>query len=467
MENEIISVGIDIGTTTTQLIFSKITIQNTSNPFIIPDIKITNKEIIYRSEVYFTPIRSNQLINLPELKKIIVNEYEKANIRKDQITTGAIIITGESSRKENAEIVLSILSDFAGDFVVATAGADLEGILAGHGAGASEISKDKATSVVNFDIGGGTTNVVIFDNGNVVDAFALDIGGRLIKFNENKEIVYISDRIKYLIKFLNIDISINKVPRLEELKKLTDYFAEILFDINSSKNLEEIKTKLFIGHKHKAIESNNIMFSGGVAEFVYNNSNYTDLDKIIEFGDMGPLLGYSIKELFGKNKNLLEPKEKIRATVIGTGTYSTKISGSTIFYDEKILPIKNIPIVRISFNSEKISDIYLQIEEKLSIYNYNPIAIYLEGIVTPSYEQLKSIGKFIVAAFVDKSLPIIVIVENDFAKALGQTISNIMKTNFNIISIDKISVDEGNYIDIGSPIAGVLPVIVKTLIFKS
>lgn len=244
MENEIISVGIDIGTTTTQLVFSKITIENTSNPFIVPDIKITNKEIIYRSKIYFTPLLSNCIIDLKKIKKIIMDEYKEAKVNKRDISTGAVIITGETSRKENAEEVLQVLSEFAGDFVVATAGADLEGILAGHGAGASELSKNKMNKVINFDIGGGTTNAVIFDNGEVVDVFALDIGGRLIKIDFDGNVIYISERIQHIIDRLELNINLDSIPNLSELKKLTDYFAENFYKINNQYKLDNNITRL-------------------------------------------------------------------------------------------------------------------------------------------------------------------------------------------------------------------------------
>jgi len=468
MENEIISVGIDIGTTTTQLVFSKITIENTSNPFIVPDIKITNKEIIYRSKIYFTPLLSNCIIDLKKIKKIIMDEYKEAKVNKRDISTGAVIITGETSRKENAEEVLQVLSEFAGDFVVATAGADLEGILAGHGAGASELSKNKMNKVINFDIGGGTTNAVIFDNGEIIDTFALDIGGRLIKIDFDGNVIYISERIQHIIDRLELNINLDSIPNLSELKKLTDYFAENFYKINNQYKLDNNIKKLFIEHGHKEIKSDKVMFSGGVAEFIYNKNYKPTFESLLDYGDIGPLLGYSIQKKFNDETEILcEPKEKIRATVIGAGSHSTKISGSTIFYDDTILPVKNIPIAKIVLNPENISAIYLKIEEKLSIYDYNPIALYLEGLTSPTYLQLKTIAKFIVGAFEDKNLPIIIIVENDFAKALGQIISNKLKSNKNIISIDKIKVDEGNYIDIGSPISEILPVVVKTLIFKS
>lgn len=157
------SVGIDIGTTTTQIVFSKIILKNTASSFLVPKVEIVNKNIVYRSKIYFTPLISRNVINLEKLKQIISEEYNRAGIGKDQVSTGAIIITGETARKENAKRVLNVLSDFAGDFVVATAGADLESILAGFGSGARELSKNTCEKVINFDIGGGLYSLTIVE----------------------------------------------------------------------------------------------------------------------------------------------------------------------------------------------------------------------------------------------------------------------------------------------------------------
>ncbi len=179
MREELLSVGIDIGTSTTQLVFSKLIIENIASSFSVPKVVIVDKEIIYRSEIYFTPLKSPTEINGSKVREIIEEEYRKAGIEKSKIDTGAIIITGETARKENAKEVLETLSGFAGDFVVATAGPDLESIISGKGAGAHIYSKEKHTGVVNIDIGGGTSNLAVFKHGEVVDTGCLDVGGRL------------------------------------------------------------------------------------------------------------------------------------------------------------------------------------------------------------------------------------------------------------------------------------------------
>lgn len=229
MREEILSVGIDIGTSTTQLIFSKLIVENTASSFSVPRISIVDKEVIYRSEVYFTPLVSNNEINGEKIREIVEKEYKKACVNKEDIQTGAVIITGETARKENANDVLHTLSGFAGDFVVATAGPDLESIISGKGAGAHIYSKEHSTSVVNIDIGGGTSNLALFTRGEVKETGCLDIGGRLIKLDKiTKEITYISPKIEKIIKDNNLGLKVGTKGTVENIKPVVDIMVRLL-----------------------------------------------------------------------------------------------------------------------------------------------------------------------------------------------------------------------------------------------
>lgn len=197
MTQELLSVGIDIGTSTTQLIFSRLTLENRANPFSVPRIAIADKEVLYRSGIHFTPLLSDTVIDSEGVRAIVEEEYRKSGFEKAQISTGAVIITGETARKENAREVLSTLSGFAGDFVVATAGPDLESILAARGAGIDDYSKEHHTEVLHFDIGGGTSNLALYDRGELKTTGCMDVGGRLIKIDrETGSITYLSPKVR-------------------------------------------------------------------------------------------------------------------------------------------------------------------------------------------------------------------------------------------------------------------------------
>jgi len=169
---ELISVGIDIGTTTTQIVISKLLVAETATlsrmpqarygPARKPRAQVAKKDVLYQSDVHFTPIDHDGLVDVDELKKILWADYKEAGFTPDQIDTGAVIITGEAAKSRNAERVLNIVAPLAGDFVSTVAGPSLEAHLAGRGSGAAAWTSEHFSWGTNVDIGGGTTNIAVF-----------------------------------------------------------------------------------------------------------------------------------------------------------------------------------------------------------------------------------------------------------------------------------------------------------------
>ncbi|WP_040192471.1 ethanolamine ammonia-lyase reactivating factor EutA [Clostridium culturomicium] len=477
MREELLSVGIDIGTSTTQLVFSKLIIENVASSFTVPRISIVDKEVIYRSDVHFTPLKSMTEIDAEKVKEIVTLEYEKSGIKKEDIQTGAVIITGETARKENANEVLHTLSGFAGDFVVATAGPDLESIIAAKGAGAHLYSEEHSTVVVNLDIGGGTTNLAVFNRGDLKETGCLDIGGRLIKLEVGtNKIIYIAPKIQKLIADKNLDIREGYIASREMLNPIIKEMVRLLEEsvgiTPATPNLDRIITNKNIELKE---EIKCISFSGGVADYVYNDK---PIDDYFKFGDVGILLGDAIKhsDLCTKLK-LIRSVETIRATVVGAGSHTMDISGSTITYTHENFPLKNLPILKLSEEDEVNGPEVLKkaVVDKLGWFKYENelqnVALALQGRKNPTFVQVQETAKGIVEGakeILDRKLPLIVIVETDMAKVLGQAIYSILVNEKDIVCIDGIKVENGDYIDIGKPVAEgkVLPVVIKTLVFN-
>ena len=161
------SVAVDVGTTSTQVILSQLTVENRASGFSVPHMEISQRKILYKSPIHFTPLLREDLVDGAGIRAIVNDEYAKAGIRREDIHTGAVIITGETSRKENAATVLESLSDLAGDFVVATAGPHLESVLAAKGSGAVDFSKSTGITVLHMDSGGGTCNLALIEDGHI------------------------------------------------------------------------------------------------------------------------------------------------------------------------------------------------------------------------------------------------------------------------------------------------------------
>ena len=470
MKEEIIkSVGIDIGTSTTQLIFSEMKIKDVTGFGKIPQTKITEKRIVYRSNIYFTPLIEREYIDAKRVYEIIKKEYEAAEIQPKDLTTGALIITGETVKKRNAKQVAEELSAMVGEFVVATAGPDLESILAGKGAGAAELSKKTGKVVANLDIGGGTTNICYFKDGEVYDTACLDVGGRLVQI-ENGKVTYLAPKVEQLIKEHGILLKKDTMVSDKAVKELTDLFADILSQAvglkKSGKELEYLKT-------NRLIEVDQIpdiiTFSGGVALCMQEEKEK------YEFGDIGVFLAHSIIENKAFQRVIIEKSaETMRATVIGAGNYSMNISGSTIEYTENHFPIKNLPIGKIQLTKEEDIDFIGKEIDKIRNYftddGTEQIAIAMKGITCPGFLDVQKMAKNIMEAFEKNfadQVKIILIIEADIGKALGQALKRVNKNHRIICCIDNISCNSGDYIDIGQPIAGgkVIPVVVKTLVF--
>lgn len=473
MTQTLTSVGIDIGTTTTQLVFCKILVENMATAWTVPSIRIVDKTVTYKSDIHFTPMINHNTLDSEGIRRIIRQEYEKAGMTPVDVSTGAVIITGEAARKENAEDVLNMLGGLAGNFVVTTAGPDLEGILAGKGSGACSYSEEHCQTILNFDIGGGTTNAAVFKNGDVVDSACFDIGGRLIKIDSNSNITYMSKKMVSLIKHLGLDIKIGDVFRADRLEKITDAMANALVDIGKGNSDDAISRLLVTDHglatTHKI---DYISLSGGVADLIETNES-----NLIKYGDIGILLGRSLKKaLLRSGLKMFIAKETIRATVIGAGVHTTNISGSTINFDSHLLPLKNIPIIRLSQDEENhIGDLRsTAIRRKLDWVIHEGIvplvALSLKGSRSYGFDDLQLLADDILEGMkrtTDAGQPLVVVVDHDIGKSLGLSLRRNLSQDYPLICIDSVIVDNGDYIDVGTPIAGgqVLPVVIKTLLF--
>lgn len=446
MSETLLSVGLDVGTTTTQLVVSELKVENRASSFAVPEMEITGRKILYKSPVHFTPLLNENNVDGAAIREIVLREYETAGIRAEDVDTGAIIITGETSRKENARAVLDALSDFAGDFVVATAGPDLESVLAAKGAGAVEYSQSTGKTVLHMDIGGGTSNLALIREGRIVKTGCLNVGGRLLKFDESGNITYVSP----VLRALGLETS----AAAETLAQGLEMAAGLR---PATALLEKLMTKE-VGAPWIPPAGAVISFSGGVADCIA--SDQPDL----AFGDMGPALGRAIRQSLLCRGEYILGKETIRATVIGAGCHSAQLSGSTVFCRGVSLPVKNLPVAVFTAREQESPDLPGLIRQRIGEKDSDKVVLALPGDPEPTYDKVTALAQAIARGTEGK--PVYVCLEADMAKALGHRLCLCLPEATPCLCIDRVRLREESFLDVGAPVGPALPVVVKTLVLS-
>ena len=467
MSECLLSVGLDVGTTSTQMVFSRLCIENKAGSFAVPEMEIKNREILYKSPVHFTPLLEGDLVDADALRTIVDTEYAAAGITKEEVDTGAIIITGETSRKENARAVLESLAGYAGEFVVATAGPDLESILAAKGAGATEYSERTGKPVLHMDIGGGTSNLALIEDGKIVATSCLNVGGRLLKIDRDGVLTSVSPVLEGIFEKRTGEV-VNREEVYVLCEKLTSAL-EAAAGLREEDGLtEKLLTKGTVianqsadwcgnlrdyaeycgGLPRRASAPRNdtnlvISFSGGVADCIDSEKPW------LAYGDMGPELGMAIRKSRLCRGEYVLGSETIRATVIGAGSHSAQLSGSTVFHQNVKFPLKNLPVVRSA--------------EALQMLD-GPGVLSLESLDAPSYTALTESAEEVLRHFSGDLL--VLAMEQDMAKALGQILALRLGSDAQVLFIDRVRLQESSYLDVGAPVGPALPVVVKTLILS-
>ena len=442
MAESLLSLGLDVGTTSTQMVLSRLTVENKASPFAVPSLEIVGREVIYRSKVHFTPLIREALVDGEALKELLRQEYGLAGIRPEQVDTGALIITGETSRKENAAAAARALAEFAGEFVVTTAGPDLESILAAKGAGAVELSEKTGKPVLHMDIGGGTSNLALIRRGEIAATGCLNVGGRLIKL-QNGVLTYVSPVLQGIWPC-------RPGQRLskEEAEKLAALLASALEMAAGLKPSDGLLEHLITREAQAGLPLNGpgeeitLSFSGGVADCIDREIPWQ------EYGDLGPLLGKAIRESLLCKGNYVLGRQTIRATVIGAGRHSTQLSGSTVFCQNVTFPLKNVPVITR--------------QEQRNHYE-GPVFCAMPGLEAPTYQAISQLADQLAAQL---PTPIYLCLDQDMAKALGQALALRLGREAAILCIDRLKVGSGSYLDVAAPVGPAFPVVVKTLVLS-
>ncbi len=468
------SVGIDIGSSGTQVIFSRIHLRRLGEE-LTSRYYVVSREPLFRSPVALTPYRSEELIDEPTLGRIIDAAYADAGVRPQDVDTGVVILTGEALRRENAEAIATILAERGGDFVCATAGHHMEATLAAYGSGAAAASHALGKRILNVDIGGGTTKFALVEAGKVTATAALHVGGRLQVVGPDGRIRRLDPAGKWHAAAAGFEWEVGDATAPSALAAVAAGMANAI--------IAAIRQELAAGAQSLWLTAPitgfenvaGIMISGGVGEFVYGRETR-------DFGDMGRLLGLALRQRMDAGAlqwPLLPPGECIRATALGASEYSVQLSGSTIYVSDRrsLLPRRNLQVLQPSFACEDVIDpeaLANAIRTHFLAFDMREgdadVALALRWQGLPSYARLSAFAAGIVgglAASIAAGRPLYLVLDGDVAQVLGGILKEELGLANEVLVIDGLVLWDFDYVDIGRirlP-SHTVPVTVKSLVF--
>jgi ethanolamine utilization protein EutA len=472
-EDEIVvlSVGVDIGSSTSHLVFSRIVLERLDSRYVV-----STREAFYQSDILLTPYATEEEIDAQALGAFIEREYKAANVDPDEIDTGALILTGVAVRRRNARRIGELFARQAGKMVAVSAGDSLETVMAAHGSGAVARSiRDNAT-VMNVDVGGGTAKIAVCREGKVTDVTALDIGARLVCLDASGRMTRIEEAGRRFGAELGLDLAVGAPLAPKAQRALAAAMAERLIEAMAGRSpaiggsgllrLDPLTTSATIDV---------ITFSGGVAEYIYGRETAS-------YGDLGGLLAQEILARAAKRGTRIErSNEGIRATVIGASQYTTQVSGSTIFVSPlDALPVRNVPVIAPAFalddetvDAGAVAGAIRRVLRRLDLSDGEaPVAVFVPWRGSATFRRLEGFCRGIIdglSAVLARGHPLVLAGEGDVGGLLGIHLREEERLANPIISVDGLELKEFDYIDIGTmlPNSGAVPVVIKSLIFPT
>lgn len=470
------SVGIDVGSSGTQVIFSRLHLRRMAED-MSSRYFVVNRETLFQSPVSLTPYESATRISDSQLGQILDNAYEAAGLTPDDIDAGAVILTGEALRRENSQAIAATVSQKGGDFVCATAGHHMESMLAAFGSGAAKASQDSDTRILNVDIGGGTAKLAILENGQVKVTAAIHIGGRLQVVDQNGVIVRLDPAGRTHAARAGFDWSVGDKVSTDDLDKVADGMAATLIDALVIRPIpQDIENFYLTDPILEWGRIDGVMFSGGVAEYVYRREQK-------DFGDMGRRLGHAIAcrlDAGALSWPMLPAGECIRATALGASEYSVQLSGNTCFISNQgeLLPRRNLQVIQPPYECpdvivpDEVAQVVKAHRRTFEVDNdEREIALSFHWKGLPDYQRLFAFAEGLASGLkdmIDAGKPLFIVLDGDIAQSLGHILKDELEIPVSVLVIDGVVLWDFDYIDLGKirlP-SRTVPVTIKSLVFS-
>lgn len=468
-EIRLTSVGVDIGSSTSHLVFSRIVMEQIGNRYIV-----TERSVFHESEVLLTPYTDDMAIDADQLGAFIDRQYELAELTPTDIDTGALILTGVAVRRRNARAIGELFASHAGKFVAVSAGDGLETTLVAFGSGAAALSKHEDLCAMNVDIGGGTSKIAICKDGVITDLTAIDVGARIICFDAGQRVTYMEEAGRRFAEEAGLSLSPGDHVSVEQMSQIVELMTERLFQAMGGQPMDAGTIDLLrLDPLKNPLIPDTLSFSGGVSEYIYAKET-------TGYGDLGPMLAEAVaRRVQNWGPKLVPPAEGLRATVVGASQYTIQVSGSTIFVEpHETLPVRNVPVITpdlpLDSDDLNIDSIAKAIEISLRRHDLQKgdqaVALCFRWKGSATFGRLDAFCRGVIkgmAPILDKDLPLILVGEGDIGGLIGLHCSETVQLSNPIVSIDGIKLKEFDFIDIGALMesSGAVPVVIKSLVF--
>jgi ethanolamine utilization protein EutA len=467
---ELLTVGIDIGSSTSHLLFAKVVLRRRTTD-LSSKFEVVDRQVVWTSPIIHTPFRADGLIDAHELTHFIGDSYRAAGLTASDVDSGAVILTGEAIKRPNARAIDDIFASQSGKFVCATAGHELESLLAAHGSGATRLSRQRGAAGLHVDIGGGTTKLSLIDHGEVLDVAAFAVGGRLLAQDADRAWTRIDDSARLVAADLGIDLTPETASDPEVRRTICRRLAQVAVDEVLGAPVDALGTSLELTRRlERSVTPTYLTFSGGVSEYIFG----TDVP---DYGDIAPELAHEIVHQLADRVRIpaIDAGQRIRATVIGASQYTVQVSGKTIHVsDPSVLPVHNLPVVHLGLvdgaevDRAQVAKAIRRGAELRGADLDAAVAIALQWTGLPSYDALEELALGIAEGAGPSEQPLALVIDGDIGQLAGRLLTVDLGLDRRVTSVDGVALSDLDFIDIGELLTppGVLPVVIKSLLFS-
>ncbi len=457
-------IGLDFGTTTSSAVAARAKLIHNS---VTRRTELTDIAESFRSPMSLTPIKDERLdeVKVAEL----LDGWLAAAVRADEpIFGGGALLTGLAAQAENAAVLVSLIRQRIGNAVVARADDPRrESWLAFQGSCARLSQKYPELRFVNLDIGGGTSNLALGANGEVLATGCLFVGARHVQVEPGTyRIVQLSGYARRLFEYLGIDKGRNDELSPREVERILDSYVEWL-DAAVAGDERAFASPVAHRHQqvafaHRPLPTDHITLSGGVGELVYAAVQGRGFPPTTAFGDLGidlaeRLLNHSP---WADDFRTFIPEGGGRATSLGLLRHSTQISGSTLFLSQtNLLPLRDVPILG-TIDASMPPDRWQALLQLLNSSNRGGcLQIRMAATSAAAVRDLgTAIAESLEAVSFPPDCPLIVIVAGNVGKALGHYITRWGTRPRTLVVIDEIPLADARFVHLGRLHDGVVPV---------